>query len=88
MKILLLILAGALFALRAHSNESEVLSLTLENYSYPYPVAHLRLQSQQQTLNMAYMDVKPEGRHRGNVLLLHGKNFNGAYWQTTIAALR
>ena len=35
------------------------------------------------------MDVSPErGQPRGAVLLLHGKNFFGAYWADTIAALR
>jgi pimeloyl-ACP methyl ester carboxylesterase len=36
---------------------------------------------------MAYMDVKPENYNGKNVMLMHGKNFNGAYWGTTIAAL-
>ena len=33
------------------------------------------------------MDVKPANYNGKNVMLLHGKNFNGAYWRTTIAAL-
>ena len=33
---------------------------------------------------MAYMDVKPGNYNGKNIMLLHGKNFNGAYWQTTI----
>lgn len=33
------------------------------------------------------MDVKPENFNGKSVLLLHGKNFNGAYWKTTIDAL-
>jgi pimeloyl-ACP methyl ester carboxylesterase len=38
---------------------------------------------------MAYMDVSPTGAANGRtVLLLHGKNFFGAYWEATIAALR
>jgi pimeloyl-ACP methyl ester carboxylesterase len=36
---------------------------------------------------MAYMDVKPENYNGKNVMLMHGKNFNGAYWGSTIAAL-
>tara|TARA_Y100000815_G_scaffold257606_1_gene266305 strand:- start:570 stop:1445 length:876 start_codon:yes stop_codon:yes gene_type:complete len=43
--------------------------------------------SQQQDLKMAYMDVKPTNYNGHNVMLLHGKNFNGAYWETTINAL-
>src|SRR6201986_4017991 len=36
---------------------------------------------------MAYMDVKPQQPNGKTVVLLHGKNFNGAYWKTTIDAL-
>ncbi|TLM78016.1 alpha/beta fold hydrolase [Microbulbifer harenosus] len=67
----------------------------LSNYPYPYPVNFFTLPAQQPTnnaqdkLRMAYMDITPSGDHsKGNILLLHGKNFSGAYWQTTIEALR
>jgi pimeloyl-ACP methyl ester carboxylesterase len=43
--------------------------------------------NQEQNLQMAYMDVKPANYNGKNVMLLHGKNFNGAYWGATIAAL-
>ena len=36
---------------------------------------------------MAYMDIKPNKANGKTVVLLHGKNFNGAYWKTTIQAL-
>ena len=37
---------------------------------------------------MAYMDVAPTGpANNKTVLLLHGKNFNGAYWAQTAKAL-
>lgn len=45
------------------------------------------MKSQQQTLEMAYMDVRPERANGTAVLLLHGKNFSGAYWERTIRAL-
>ena len=45
------------------------------------------MHNQLQQLQMAYMDVKPANYNGKNVILLHGKNFNGAYWRTTIAAL-
>lgn len=51
---------------------------------YPYPVNGFTFQSQQQTLNMQHMDVQPEGEPKGVVMLLHGKNFTGAYWHQTI----
>lgn len=63
------------------------LDQNLSNYKYPYPVHFLELKVQKQTLQMAYMDVKPKNYNGKNILLLHGKNFNGAYWKTTIEAL-
>jgi pimeloyl-ACP methyl ester carboxylesterase len=58
----------------------------LSGYPYPYEVHVHRFTAQGQALEMAYMDVQPPSP-RGAVLLLHGKNFSGAYWQPTIAAL-
>ncbi len=66
---------------------SKALGLCLENYDYPFPVQYITLSIQQQPLKMAYMDVKPAHGNGKVVLLLHGKNFNGAYWQTTAKAL-
>lgn len=63
------------------------LDINLENYSYPYPVSYFEMSAQNQNLKMAYMDIKPENYNGKNILLLHGKNFNGAYWHTTISRL-
>lgn len=65
----------------------KALGLCLENYEYPYQVHYLKLNLQGEALQMAYMDVKPEHYNGHNIMLLHGKNFNGAYWATTIKAL-
>ncbi len=66
----------------------EPLSISMEEYRYPYQVRLLPLNIEGQDLNMAYMDVPPTGPDRGRtVLLLHGKNFFGAYWKDTINAL-
>lgn len=59
----------------------------LSNYEYPFEVDYHPFSSQNQDLFMAFMDINPEGK-QGNVLLLHGKNFNGAYWKTTIEFLK
>jgi len=61
--------------------------ILLSTYSYPYAVSYMNFDSQHQNLKMAYMDVKPQKPNGKTVTLLHGKNFNGAYWKTTIAAL-
>ena len=64
------------------------LGIALETYSYPYAVQFLPLTIEGQELRMAYMDVPPMAGGNGRaVVLLHGKNFYGAYWQETIAAL-
>ncbi|MBC7936332.1 MAG: alpha/beta hydrolase [Rhizobacter sp.] len=64
-----------------------VFDTVLSGYKYPYPVHTLAITSQGQTLDMIYMDVQPVQPNGKTVLLLHGKNFTGAYWKTTIAAL-
>ncbi len=59
----------------------------LEDYEYPYPVEFFNVKAQEQNLNMAYLSVEPENFNGKTVVLLHGKNFNAAYWETTIEAL-
>jgi pimeloyl-ACP methyl ester carboxylesterase len=59
----------------------------LDSYAYPFPVQQFQFTSQQQPLEMAYMDVKPDGPPIGTVVLLHGKNFSGAYWKETAEQL-
>lgn len=72
----------------ARAEEPGPLSITLEEYSYPYPVSFLPLVIEGQDLKMAYMDVLPlGGGNSKTVLLLHGKNFFGAYWKDTISFL-
>ena len=62
---------------------------TLSQYQYPYPIKYLGLKLENQSLKMAYMDV-PAANKAANapvVVLLHGKNFFGAYWKNTISYL-
>jgi pimeloyl-ACP methyl ester carboxylesterase len=72
---------------RAQNTELEWLDIELLNYKYPYPVSNISLNVQNQNLKMAYMDVMPDNHNGKNIVLFHGKNFNGAYWETTIKAL-
>ena len=47
-----------------------------------YGVAFFSLQVEGQDLRLAYRDVKPTAAANGKaVLLLHGKNFSGFYWE-------
>jgi pimeloyl-ACP methyl ester carboxylesterase len=53
-----------------------------------YSVQFFQLQVENQDLRMAYRDVLPTGPSNGKAaLLLHGKNFSGFYWETTIEFL-
>jgi pimeloyl-ACP methyl ester carboxylesterase len=63
------------------------LDIDLTNYQYPFPVSYIEFESQGEKLKMAYMDVKPEKPNGKSIMLLHGKNFNGAYWEQTAKAL-
>lgn len=68
-------------------NSRTVLDINLSNYQYPFEVYYLDFESQGKQLKMAYMDIQPQKVNGKTVVLLHGKNFNGAYWKTTIEAL-
>ena len=62
--------------------------LRLEEIKYPFPVQMFTVKTQGQTLEMAFMDVRPKAPALGTAVLLHGKNFCGAYWQETAESLR
>lgn len=89
MKKSLFALIASFIFFNSYSQHIELkdLDINLENYQYPYPVKFITVYNQLQQLQMAYMDVKPANYNGKNVLLLHGKNFNGAYWGTTIQYL-
>lgn len=60
----------------------------LEGFAYPHELRHYSFTSQGVNLRMAYMDVAPTGAANGKTaVLLHGKNFCGATWEQSIAAL-
>ena len=59
----------------------------LQGFNYPAPVEQFEFTSQKQTLHMAYMDIEPEHPNGRTAVLLHGKNFCGATWETTIHRL-
>jgi pimeloyl-ACP methyl ester carboxylesterase len=75
------------FAFATAQSQPKARGLCLENYEYPFPVHYISLTIQGQPLKMAYMDVQPANANGKTVLLLHGKNFNGAYWRQTVSAL-
>src|SRR6202046_3693164 len=80
----------------------DTLGIGLEGYPYPHPVRYLevthlaeadwidrRASDWERRARMAYMDVPPDSaKPKGAVLLVHGKNFFGAYWAGVIETLR
>jgi pimeloyl-ACP methyl ester carboxylesterase len=59
----------------------------LEGFDYPFEVQRFALESQGQSLSMAFMDVAPAVPNGRTVVLLHGKNFCAATWGATIGRL-
>lgn len=77
--------ATLLFSIASVSMFSQIkpLDAMLTDYQYPFEVHFKDLNSQKQHLKMAYMDVVPKKANGKIIMLLHGKNFNGAYWEKT-----
>jgi pimeloyl-ACP methyl ester carboxylesterase len=69
------------------SDEGPAYGPELQGFPYPWPVLHYEFISQGVPLHMAYMDVKPAMPNGRAVVLLHGKNYVAATWQTSIAVL-
>lgn len=82
MRFLLLILLTTSCALTSqdHKMGKPAYNKDLHTFDYPYAVKMFELYDDNE---MAYMDVPAEGKERGVVVLMHGKNFNGAYWGKT-----
>ncbi len=89
--LICLFLAFQLLAVASIANAegaAKVYGVELEGFPYPYTVGHFRFVSQGQELQMGYMDVPAKGKPNGRtVVLMHGKNFCGATWETTISVL-
>ncbi|KAF0094849.1 MAG: hydrolytic protein [Puniceicoccaceae bacterium 5H] len=75
------------FALVLLVHAATFAGIRLEDVDYPFSVETYAFDSQRQSLEMAYMDVSPDRSPRGTVVLLHGKNFSGSYFEQTAQAL-
>lgn len=70
------------------SSDQEPIGIGLESFAYPYPVQYLLQRMEGQDVKLAFMDVEPSGPANGKtVVLMHGRNFVGAYWKDTIQFL-
>lgn len=79
--------AACLAAVPAHAAERPAYGLELEGFDYPYPVKRFAFSSQGQEMSMAYLDVAAEKPNGRTAILLHGKNFCAATFESTIKAL-
>jgi pimeloyl-ACP methyl ester carboxylesterase len=71
-------------------DDGPVYGAELQGYAYPEPVHQFDFSSQGESLQMTYMDIKPAQGVSANgrtLVLLHGKNFCGATWASSIAVL-
>jgi len=59
----------------------------LSNYQYDFDVNFFDIESQQQSLKMAYIYL-PAKADKPVVTLMHGKNFNAHYWTSTAKLLQ
>lgn len=69
--------------LDVNAQEKRLMATNLENIKYPFQEHYISLNIQGESLKMEYMDVPAERANGKVVVLLHGKNFNGAYWEKT-----
>jgi pimeloyl-ACP methyl ester carboxylesterase len=83
MTLRLAALAAALFALSPGARADPYLA----DFPYPYDVQRYEFRSQNTDVWMAYMDAAPEKPNGRTVVLLHGKNFCGATWESVIKPL-
>ncbi|MDX5480686.1 MAG: alpha/beta hydrolase [Hymenobacteraceae bacterium] len=85
----LLLLLVLFSAVAAQAQVPNSLNATLQAYTYPYEVKFFPVTVEGEEYSMAYMDVAPAKQVQNPpvVVLLHGKNFLGAYWRQTIQHL-
>ncbi len=80
--LMLVVTALCTSLVQAEANKLPVYDARLSGYDYPFPTHEFAFGSQGLTLTMTYM-WQPGEEGKPVVVLLHGKNFNGAYWQDT-----
>ena len=68
--------------------EQKPLGIASENFEYPFPVEFLNFKTDGKKARLAYMDVEPKSEANDKtVVLMHGKNFFGEYWEDTVKDL-
>ncbi len=89
MRKLLLLSLLVLSACASQPQKTEIVSseskkgfdAELTQFNYPFPVSFYSFRAQNQDLKMAYMDVAPNKGSDKVIVLFHGKNFSGYYFE-------
>lgn len=79
MKKCFLILVFALIS-QAFAGDAIKYNKELDGFNYPFEVNTFKFNSQNQDLKMRYMDIGDKDA-RKVIVLIHGKNFSGYYWE-------
>lgn len=72
----------------AESESEPTYGPELEGFDYPAPIVRFHFESQRQSVQMAYLDLRPDTPNGRTVVLLHGKNFCAATWEGTMRFLQ
>jgi len=75
------------WAIVSHAQEQRY-GAELEGFDYPATVHRYAFRSQQRDVHMAYLDILPTKPNGHVAVLLHGKNFCAATWQSTYEVLQ
>jgi pimeloyl-ACP methyl ester carboxylesterase len=78
---------GAIALSGAYAEEHKQYGPELEGFDYPYQVHQFQFTSQGDAVHMAYMDVMPQLPNGRTAVLMHGRNFCAATWESTIKVL-
>ena len=78
-RLYLILLALTVFGAQASAQDFEY-NKELDGFEYPFEVSTFEFNSQNQQLKMRYMDVGDKDSEKV-IVLLHGKNFSGYYWE-------
>jgi pimeloyl-ACP methyl ester carboxylesterase len=87
MRILPLVLTPLAAFLAAADDPTPTFGPRLEGFTYPWQVEVFPLTIVGKPAEMVYMDIQAERPNGRTVVLLHGKNFCGATWESSARAL-
>ena len=82
-----LLLLTLIISCAVHTKSEPVFDKELTGFKYPFKVKTFEFESQKQKVKMRYMDVADK-KFSKTVVLLHGKNFSGFYWERIAKDLR